>query len=543
MPIAGTVSDGASFDHVIIGAGSAGCVLAARLTEKPDVSVCLIEAGPPDKSRLIHIPFGLAALGRVKGINWGFLTTRQQAMNGRRMIWPRGRVLGGCSSVNAMCYIRGAREDYDGWAEGGARGWDWASVLPYFRKSEDHEHGANEFHGAGGPLSVCDLRHVSPLSSAFVSAGEQIQLRRNGDFNGETQDGLGLYQVTQCDGVRCSTATAYLRPNLGRPNLTVLTDSLVERIVIEDRRACGVRLTQKSGPATIRARREVLLCGGAVNSPQVLMLSGIGPAAHLREHGIEPVADRPGVGQNLQDHLDAIVQMKTRSRDGYGIALGAIPQTLSATFKYVRGRRGHFTSNIAEAGGFATVTPGERLPEVQYHFLPVRIENHGATTVYGFGYSVHVCCLQPKSRGEIRLTSADPATHPAIDPRYLSEEDDGRVIIAGLRLARRILEAPAFAPYRGVEVDPGPDVRSDEDLLAFIRRRGETIYHPAGTCRMGAVGDPASVVDPELNVIGVTGLRVVDASVMPKLIRGNTNAPTIMIAERAADLIRGRPAS
>ncbi|MGF1620947.1 MAG: GMC family oxidoreductase [Rhodomicrobiaceae bacterium] len=541
MPIAEAVSDGASFDYVIIGAGSAGCVLAARLSEDPAVSVCLIEAGPPDRHRLIHIPFGLAALAKVKGINWGFLTTQQPAMNGRRMIWPRGKILGGCSSVNAMCYTRGAREDYDDWAEGGAHGWDWASVLPYFRKSEDYEHGENAYHGMGGPLTVSDLRHVSPLSSAFVRAGQEIQLRRNPDFNGETQDGVGIYHVTQRDGRRCSTATAYLRPNLDRPNLTIVTDCLAERIIVEDRQAKGVRLTQKSGPATIRATREVLLCGGAVNSPQLLMLSGIGPAAHLKEHGIEPVADRPGVGRNLQDHLDAIVQMKTHSRDGYGIAFRAVPQTVSAAVKYMRGRRGHFTSNVAEAGGFVTVTPGERLPDVQFHFLPVRIKDHGGTNVYGFGYSVHVCCLQPKSRGEIRLRSADPAAHPAIDPRYLSEEEDGRVIVAGLKLARRILGAPAFAAYRGVEVEPGPDVQSDEDLLAFIRERGETIYHPVGTCRMGASGDPATVVDPELKVIGVDGLRVVDASVMPKLIRGNTNAPTIMIAERAADLIRGRP--
>ncbi len=537
---AATVADGSAFDYIIIGAGSAGSVLAARLSEDPAVSVCLIEAGPPDKHMLLHVPFGLAALSKVPGINWGYETTPQTQLGGRRLYWPRGKTLGGSSSVNAMCYIRGIPEDYDGWAEGGAAGWDWASVLPYFRRAENQERGADAYHGEGGPLAVSDLRHVSPLSHAFAEAGEALQLHANSDFNGARQDGLGLYQVTQSGGARCSAARGYLRPAQTRKNLAILTESLAQSVIFEGRRATGVRVKRGGEPVGLKANREVLLCGGAVNSPQLLMLSGIGPAAHLKEFGVAPMIDRPGVGQNLQDHLDAILQHSTSSRAGYGIALSAIPRLLWGVFNYALRKRGFLTSNIAEAGGFARVSPDAAHSDVQFHFLPVRIENHGRTTVYGYGYSLHTCCLQPKSRGEIRLASSNPSRPPTINPRYLDHEDDARIMIAGLKLGRRILAAPAFDRFRGPELEPGAEAQSDADILSFIRARAETIYHPVGTCRMGRADDPASVVDPQLRVIGAEGLRVIDASVMPTLIRGNTNAPTIMIAERAADLVAGR---
>ncbi|WP_088345375.1 MULTISPECIES: choline dehydrogenase [Rhodomicrobium] len=535
-----TAADGSAFDYIIVGAGSAGAVLAGRLSADPAVSVCLIEAGPPDKHTFLHVPFGLAGLSKVPGISWSYETTPQLELGGRRLHWPRGKTLGGSSSINAMCYIRGAPEDYDGWAEQGATGWGWASVLPYFRRSEDQERGADDYHAIGGPLSVSDLRHVSPLSRAFAEAGGELQLHANPDFNGERQDGLGLYQVTQTAGRRCSTARAYLRPAAGRSNLAILTESFAEAVLFEGRKARGVRLSRGGETLHLKAEREVLLCGGAVNSPQLLMLSGIGPAAHLTDFGIAPIADRPGVGQNLQDHLDATLQHSTRSRAGYAIAVSALPAMIWGVLNYALRKRGFLTSNIAEAGGFARVRPDAALPEVQFHFLPVRIENHGRSRVFGYGYSLHTCCLQPKSRGEIRLASSDPVKPPAINPRYLDHEDDARIMIEGLRLGRRILAAPAFDPYRGPELDPGPDMQSDAELLAFIRARAETIYHPVGTCRMGRADDPGAVVDPELKVIGTEGLRVVDASVMPSLIRGNTNAPTIMIAERAADLIVGR---
>jgi choline dehydrogenase-like flavoprotein len=441
-----------------------------------------------------------------------------------------------------MVYIRGIPSDYDEWASLGATGWDWESVLPYFKKSEDQEHGEDEYHGEGGPLTVSDLRCVNPLSKAFVKAGTEVQLNHNKDFNGAEQEGIGVYQVTQRNGQRCSSAVAYLRDALARPNLTVHTKALAQRVRFDGKCATGVDVSLEGRVQSINARREVLLCGGAINSPQLLMLSGVGPVEHLREHGITPVTDLRGVGQNLQDHLDVIVQGASKSRAGYAIAPSIIPRGLLAGVNYMLRRQGFLTSNVAEAGGFVRVSPEAKQAEVQYHFLPVRMRDHGRKIVFGYGYSLHTCCLKPKSRGEIRLSSADPAARPFIDPRFLSDEYDVRTMIEGVKLGRRILAAPAFAAYRGTEVEPGTQAQSDDDLLAFIRQYGETIYHPVGTCRMGSPDDPNTVVDPELRVIGTERLRVVDASVMPQLISGNTNAPVIMIGERVADLIRGRTA-
>jgi choline dehydrogenase len=540
MKSSATPVDGGTFDYVIVGGGSAGAVLAARLSEDPDLSVCLLEAGPRDKSPLIHIPFGLAVIMRQKSIEWNYRTAPQAELNGRKLFWPRGKTLGGSSSINAMVYIRGIPSDYDEWASLGAKGWDWESVLPYFKKAEDQELGENELHGKGGPLTVSNLRHVSPLSKAFVKAGTELKFNHNEDFNGPEQEGFGLYQVTQRNGQRCSSAVAYLRDAESRPNLTVLTGALAERVRFEGNCATGVDVRVKGRVQTINARREVLLCGGAINSPQLLMLSGVGPAAHLREHGIDPIVDLRGVGQNLQDHLDVIIQTSTRSLAGYGFTPTIIPRGMVASVDYLLRRKGFLTTNVAEAGGFVPVSPEAKQPEVQFHFLPVRMRDHGLKMVFGYGYSLHACCLKPKSRGEIRLSSTDPAAHPIIDPRFLTDEYDVNTMLEGVKLARRIFAAPAFDAFRGTELEPGVESQSDEDLLAFIRQYAETIYHPVGTCRMGSPDDPNTVVDPELRVIGTERLRVVDASVMPQLISGNTNAPTIMIGEKVADLIKGR---
>lgn len=526
------------FDFIIIGAGSAGATLAARLTENSQFSVCLIEAGGKDKSPFIHIPFGLAFLSRMTNLGWEYDTEPQSQLNNRQLFWPRGKVLGGSSSLNAMCYVRGVPEDYDQWSELGAKGWDWQTVLPYFKKSEKQQHGESELHGADGYLSVSDLVHTNPLSSSFVDAAEGAGLSKVTDFNSVDREGLGFYQVTQENGQRCSTAKGYLTPALTRPNLTVLTKALVEKIQINKGVATGVKLQLNGQSIELTANKEVLLSAGAINSPQVLMLSGIGPKAHLAEKGIETKVDLPGVGQNLQDHLDAIVQHRCKSRESYSISFALIPRYVKAAFNYMFNRKGLLTSNVAEAGGFDKTQSAGDIPDIQYHFLPAILLNHGRTTAFGYGYGVHVCGLYPKSRGEIKLRSNKPGDLAMIDPNYLHHPDDQKVMIDGVRRAREILAAPSFEKYQSWEIGPGPDAQTDEQILAFIRKKAETIYHPVGTCKMGDVEEMMTVVDPELKVKGIEGLRVVDASVMPTLVGGNTNAPTIMIAERCADLIK-----
>jgi choline dehydrogenase len=526
------------FDFIIIGAGSAGATLAARLSENNQFSVCLIEAGGKDTSPFIHIPFGLAFLSRMTNLGWEYDTEPQSQLNDRKLFWPRGKVLGGSSSLNAMCYIRGVPEDYNRWSDLGAKGWDWQTVLPYFKKSEKQQHGESEMHGADGYLSVSDLRHTNPLSSTFVDAAEEIGLSKVTDFNGPDREGLGFYQVTQENGQRCSTAKGYLLPALSRPNLTVLTKALVEKIQIVDAVAKGVKLQLDGQTIELTTNKEVLLSAGAINSPQVLMLSGVGPKEHLAEKGITVKADLPGVGQNLQDHLDTIVQHHCKNRDSYSISLALIPRYVKNTFKYLFNRQGIFTSNVAEAGGFDKTPHAADIPDIQYHFLPAILLDHGRTTAFGYGYGVHVCGLYPKSRGEIRLRSIKPDAPAMIDPHYLEHIDDQKVMIDGVRRARKILAAPSFEKYQSWEVGPGPDAQSDEEILAFIRKNSETIYHPVGTCKMGDVSDVMTVVDSQLKVKGIKGLRVVDASVMPSLVGGNTNAATIMIAERCADLIK-----
>lgn len=525
-----------AFDYIVIGAGSAGCVLASRLSEDPGVRVLLLEAGPRDWHPFIHMPAGLAKLVNRKGVNWNYDTAPEPNLDGRALWWPRGRVLGGSSSINAMCYIRGVPRDYDDWASRGADGWHWDAVLPYFKRSEGNTRGADALHGGDGPLCVSDLRHVNPLSRAFIEAAQQAGYPHNHDFNGPSQLGVGLYQVTQRDGVRCSAAAAYLAPARKRPNLTVVTGALARRITFAQGRASGVVYSARGSAFHQSAEREVLLCGGAINSPQLLMVSGIGPADDLRAHGIDVVHDAPQVGRNLQDHLDVC----TLWHSTQPITYDRLGDLRIAFDYYLRGRRGAGSSNIAEAGGFvrSRLAPDERA-DIQFHFVPAMLDNHGRTRLPGDGYTLHACFLRPRSRGRIALASARPDDKPRIEANYLSDREgfDLRMMVECAKVSREILGQPAFNAYRGVPIFPPRDDLSDKELAGFVRAKAESVYHPVGTCRMG--GDDASVVDPELRVRGVEGLRVIDASVMPTLPGGNTNAPTIMIAERAAALIRG----
>ncbi len=526
------------FDYIIVGAGSAGGVMAARLSEDPALRVLLIEAGSKDTNPFIHIPFGLSILSRFEGIGWGYHTTVQGELHDRELFWPRGKTLGGSSSVNAMCYIRGQKEDYDRWALEGAEGWGFDEVLPYFKRSENYYQGEDDYHGVGGPLHVSPLTDTSRLSDAFLAAAPAADLAVLDDFNRDVREGLGYYHVTQVNGQRCSTAKGYLSQAKHRGNLVILTKVAVEKVLIKNKCAIGVQAREKGSVKRYAARQEVILCGGAINSPHLLMLSGVGPRRQLENMGIYVHQDLPGVGENLQDHLDAIVQNTCKAKEGYAVAAGMFPKYAKASVEYLFKRKGIFSSNIAEAGGFVRSSIADDYPDIQFHFLPAILEDHGRQLAFGYGYGVHVCCLYPKSRGTIRLQSNHPADHPLIDPKYLTHPDDMKVMIDGIKLARTLLAAPSFAPFEGKERHPGEDAQSDEDLTAFLRERAETIYHPIGTCKMGKESDPMAVVNNKLKVLGIENLRVVDASVMPSLVGGNTNAPTIMIAERAVDFIK-----
>ena len=532
-----------NYDFVIVGGGSAGCVLANRLSASGKWQVLLLEAGPADSNPFIKIPNGVIPLIRSDALNWKFWTTPQKSCGGRPMFWPRGRTLGGSSAINAMCYIRGHAWDYDHWASLGNDGWSYREVLPYFRKMENFEAidklpGATEFHGRGGPLNVAEHRYVNPLMTAFVDAAQQAGYRKTDDFNGAQQEGIGFYHVMQKDGERCSNAHGFLAPALGRPNLKVITGAHAARVLFEGKRAAGVRYLHNGRYAEALARREVILSAGAIGSPHLLLLSGVGPRAQIEQHGIQPVHELPGVGENLQDHLDIHVTWEEKTRHAVSLHPASLWRSLKALFQYLFGRRGELTTNLAQAGGFLKSDAAQPIPDLQWHLVPFIYSDHGQNLTPLFKYyafTLMTCFLRPESRGSVRLASADPLARPLIDANYLATPRDMEALVQGFKQARKVLEQPAFAPHRLQELEPGAAVQSDEQIRDFIRRRAETVYHPVGTCKMGR--DAMAVVDARLRVHGLGGLRVVDASIMPTLVGGNTNAPTTMIAERAADLI------
>jgi choline dehydrogenase len=526
-----------SYDYVIAGGGSAGCVLANRLSADPTVKVALLEAGPADKNFLIHMPAGYAALMKTGWVDWGYHTEPQAGLHGRKLFWPRGRVLGGSSSINAMIYIRGVPSDYDMWSQLGNRGWAWDSVFPYFKKAESYLPGPDTYHGGDGPLKVSRPGVQGPLNVAWIEAGQQAGYSYTPDFNGEQQEGFGPIDCTTANGRRSSAAVSYLRPALDRTNLTIITKAQATRILVEGGRAVGLEYAQKKQRNQIRADREVIVCGGSINSPQLLLLSGIGPADEISPHGIKAIHNLPGVGKNLQDHLHgAVKHYCTQPISLYSVVKPtALPRHI---IYYLFTHKGPAATMGLESLAFLKSGPEMIAPNLQYHFAPVLYTDHGRTIIYRHGFMGYYNMQRPEARGEITLKSADPLAHPAIQPNYLQNETDLRTLRDGFNILRDVFRQQAFDPYRGDEFAPGPKVRTDAEIDDYHRSTGETLYHPVGTCKMGQ--DEMAVVDESLRVRGIEGLRVVDASIMPRLVSGNTNAPTIMIAEKAASMILGR---
>jgi len=526
------------FDYVIVGAGSAGCAMAARLTEDAGVSVCLLEAGGPDKSMLIHAPAAVVAMLPTKINNYGYETVPQPGLNDRRGYQPRGKTLGGSSSINAMLYVRGNRRDYDHWAELGNPGWSYDEVLPLFKRSENNEQIHNAYHGQGGPLNVTYPRHDSPISQLFLQSAQLNGILPNRDYNGAEQEGSFLYQVTHKNGERCSAAKAYLTPNLSRPNLQVITHAVSARVLLEGRRATGVAYHQGNELKQVRARREVILSSGAFGSPQLLMLSGIGPADELGKHGIAVAHALPGVGQNLQDHIDYVQTWRVpSSTETFGVSMRGSTKLAKAVFEWRNQRSGMVTSTFATAGAFFRSAPEVQAPDLQLVFVIAVVDDHARKMHLGHGISCHVDVLRPCSRGTVGLHSSDAREAPRIDPRFLSDERDLALLVRGAQVQQRIIESGPFDPIRGKMLYP-TRVDDPAGLAADIRNRADTQYHPVGTCKMGPASDPMAVVDARLRVRGIVGLRVADASIMPTVTRGNTNAPTIMIGEKAAEMIR-----
>jgi choline dehydrogenase len=529
------LSENLEFDYVIVGAGSAGCVLANRLSADGKNSVLLLEAGPKDTNLWIHVPLGYGKLFKAKTVNWMYQTEPEPGLDGRTVFQPRGKVLGGSSSINGLLYVRGQHEDYDRWRQHGNAGWGFDDVLPYFKKAEHQQRGADDFHGIGGPLPVSNLGHPDSLSAAFIEAAAETGLPINPDFNGATQEGAGFFQTTTRYGRRASTAVAYLRPVRGRKNLHVETAALAQRVVFDGRCAVAVEYRKAGSLRSARARKEILVSGGAYNSPQLLQLSGVGPADLLRKHGIEVVLDAPGVGHDLQDHLQVRVVIRCTKRITLNDIVNHPLRRIWAGARYAALRTGPLSIAAGTSGAFFKTNPRLATPDIQIHFLPFSTDKMGEKLHSFSGFSASVCQLRPESRGSLRIKSADPAAAPEIRINYLATEVDRTANVEGLKILRKILQAPALSSYVTEEFEPGIKVSTDEELLNFCRRRGSTVYHPTSTCRMGS--DPLAVVDQRLRLRGIAGLRVVDASVMPDLVSGNTNAAVIMIAEKASDMI------
>ncbi len=523
-----------TFDYIVLGAGSAGCAVASRLSEQSSNRVLLLEAGPKDRNVWIHIPIGYYR-NILSPLSWGYETEPDEGIAGRSLIWPRGKVLGGTSSINGLVYIRGQKQDYDHWRQLGNKGWGYEEVLPFFKKAEHQERGADDFHGVGGPLKVSDIPDKREVCDAFIRAAVEAGIPHNDDFNGAEQEGVGPFQTTSFNGRRCSSYVGYLKPVRDRANLHVESDAMALKILFDGKRATGISYRQNGVDKTVSARREIIVSGGAINSPQLLQLSGVGPAALLQEHGINVVHDLPGVGADLQDHYQSRLVVRLNRPLSVNDEVNSIARKAWTGLRYILFREGPMTFGAGHVCVFTKVLPQSATPDMQIHFIPFSATKLGGELHPFPGVTVSVCQLRPESRGEVMIKSADPLVHPRITPNYLSTEYDRQIIVQGLKEARRIVSQPAFADYVEMEHEPGDEAASDEALLAFAREKGNTIFHPTSTCRMG--DDDRAVVDDRLRVRGVDGLRVADASIMPTVVSGNTNAPAIMIGEKCAHMI------